>query len=85
MRLTEQQIEAGRSPNGGWTRQQLAKWGIAWPPPKGWRKALTSGHSTASHRTIEQIINRLKSKQSAADWPNIPFARFYSRKPFTKW
>jgi hypothetical protein len=41
MRLTEEEIEAGRSPAGGWTRAQLAKWGVPWPPPKGWRARLT--------------------------------------------
>ena len=34
------QIEASRTPKGGWTRDQLAAWGVPWPPPKGWRKAL---------------------------------------------
>ena len=39
--LSEEEIEAGRSPAGGFTRAQLAQWGIPWPPPKGWRKQLT--------------------------------------------
>ena len=29
-----------RTENGGYTRAQLAAWGIAWPPPKGWKKGL---------------------------------------------
>ena len=33
-RLTEEEIEAGRSPRGGWTREQLAAWGVPWPPPR---------------------------------------------------
>jgi hypothetical protein len=33
----EAEIEAAKSPQGGWTRAQLAAWGVAWPPPKGWR------------------------------------------------
>lgn len=37
---TEAEIEAARSPRGGWSRDQLAAWGIPWPPPKGWRRAL---------------------------------------------
>jgi hypothetical protein len=43
MRLTREEIEAARSPQGGWSRAQLAKWGVPWPPPKGWRNALLSG------------------------------------------
>ncbi|MET9260285.1 hypothetical protein [Amycolatopsis sp. NPDC004079] len=34
-------IEAARTPAGGFTRAQLAAWGVAWPPPKGWKKELT--------------------------------------------
>ena len=29
----------GRTDNGGWTRTQLAAWGVPWPPPKGWKSA----------------------------------------------
>jgi ribonuclease HI len=34
------EIIAGGSGRGGWTREQLAKWGVPWPPPSGWRKEL---------------------------------------------
>lgn len=37
---TQAEIDAARTPRGGWTREQLAAWGVSWPPPKGWRKAL---------------------------------------------
>lgn len=40
---TAAEIEAARTPAGGWTREQLAAWGVPWPPPKGWRKALAAG------------------------------------------
>jgi hypothetical protein len=39
--LTAAEVEAGRSGRGGWTREQLAAWGVPWPPPKGWKAALT--------------------------------------------
>jgi hypothetical protein len=38
--LTEEEIEAARSPRGGWTAETLAGWGVSWPPPKGWRDKL---------------------------------------------
>lgn len=38
--VTKAEIEAGKSAAGGWTRAQLAKWGVPWPPPKGWKKRL---------------------------------------------
>jgi hypothetical protein len=39
-RLTPEEVEAGRSPAGGFTREQLAKWNVPWPPPAGWLQAL---------------------------------------------
>lgn len=41
-RPSKEEIEAAKTPNGGWTRATLAQWGVPWPPPKGWKKALTS-------------------------------------------
>ena len=29
-----------KTPKGGYTRAQLAEWGIPWPPPKDWKKKL---------------------------------------------
>jgi hypothetical protein len=93
MRLTEAQIEAGRSPKGGWTRQQLAKWGVPWPPPKGWRAKLT-GREDRPMRTPERVVDPFfrpvepepegprRMKNSAADFPNIPWAAFYFSKPY---
>lgn len=43
LKLTNEEIEAARSPRGGWTRATLAKWGVPWPPPGGWRRALING------------------------------------------
>ena len=33
-------IERLRTSKGGWSRAQLAEWGVSWPPPKGWKKRL---------------------------------------------
>ena len=38
--VTKEEIEEAKSPKGGWTKKQLAKWGVPWPPPKGWRARL---------------------------------------------
>lgn len=46
---TKAEIEAGRSPAGGWTKAQLAEWGIPWPPPKGWKRKL-AGQQPRSRR-----------------------------------
>jgi hypothetical protein len=39
-RVSREEIEAGRSSAGGFTRAQLAEWGVPWPPPSGWLRAL---------------------------------------------
>jgi hypothetical protein len=38
--MIEQEIESARTENGGWTKETLKSWGIAWPPKKGWKKEL---------------------------------------------
>jgi hypothetical protein len=39
-RLTPAEVEAGRSAAGGFTRKTIAGWGVPWPPPAGWLRAL---------------------------------------------
>jgi len=39
------EIEKARTSNGGWTKKQLAEWGVPWPPPKGWKATLTQSKS----------------------------------------
>ena len=43
MKLSNEEIEAGRTERGGFTRETLASWGISWPPPHNWKKALLAG------------------------------------------
>lgn len=66
--FTEAEIEAGKTPAGGFTRKQLAKWGVPWPPPKGWRKAITKkgdapsvGLKSAFHH--QKILNIVDSDE----------------------
>lgn len=42
---TKEEIEAARTPQGGYTKAQLAAWGVPWPPPKGWKQTLLKGES----------------------------------------
>lgn len=43
LKLTAQEIEAGKTERGGWSKSTIEGWGIAWPPPKGWKEALIAG------------------------------------------
>lgn len=38
--ISEEEILAKRTPQGGWTRDVLAAWGVPWPPPRGWKLTL---------------------------------------------
>jgi hypothetical protein len=38
--VSREEVEAKKTPRGGWTKKQLAEWGVPWPPPKGWRMRL---------------------------------------------
>lgn len=58
LKLTDAVIEAGKSTKGGFTRKQLAAWGVPWPPVQGWRAALLAG------RPIPKRRNRLDRKKT---------------------
>lgn len=47
--VTLDEIEAARTPAGGWTRAQLAAWGVPWPPAKGWKDRLTGAYCAHCH------------------------------------
>jgi hypothetical protein len=34
------EIEAAKTPAGGFTKAQLAAWGVSWPPKSGWKYVL---------------------------------------------
>jgi hypothetical protein len=55
-RVTAEEILAAMTIRGGWTRRTLESWGVPWPPPKGWRRALENGEPipVARHETEDQ-------------------------------
>lgn len=42
---TALEIDAARGQANGWDREQLARWGVPWPPPKRWRRDLIQRRS----------------------------------------
>lgn len=40
MKVTEEEIEAAKTERGGWTREMLERWGVSWPPKRGWKERL---------------------------------------------
>ncbi len=52
MRLTEEEIISKMTEAGGFTKAQLAKWGVPWPPPKGWKQRLLEGTGEERERYL---------------------------------
>lgn len=55
-RLTLEQINAGKTPKGGWSKAQLAEWGVPWPPAKGWQQKLIAGETFPAPAIKESLI-----------------------------
>lgn len=51
-KISQREILAARTPAGGWTRAQLAEWGVPWPPPRGWKQKLQIPEP--SERTLDE-------------------------------
>lgn len=75
--ITIEEIEAARTPAGGWTKAQLAQWGVPWPPPKGWiKRLLAAGPVVAAPFTPEQEARLREIAQEEAE---AALARSYER------
>jgi hypothetical protein len=85
-KFTEAEIEAGKSARGGFTRATLARWGVPWPPPKGWRKRITlrsvksdapsSPPASARSRQSVDLFGQQRSSPSSSSSRVIRGARF---------
>ena len=67
--IDEEEIEAQRTPKGGWTRETLAEWGVPWPPPSGWKRAILEHGipyrgtpATSPARTAERKFSKLNDR-----------------------
>jgi hypothetical protein len=64
---TEAEIMSKQTPAGGWTRAQLAEWGVGWPPPRGWKARLIEREKIMRHadEVGQRHAERLKAKMDA--------------------
>lgn len=58
--FTEEQIEAVRSPKGGFGREGLAKLGVPYPPPKLWKASLLAG----------KPLSKAMKRRFKGEWPD---------------
>lgn len=62
--ISAEEIDSKKTPAGGWTKAQLAEWGVDWPPPKGWRKKLIAEHLEIKRsKAIKEREELLKDTQ----------------------
>lgn len=59
--ITEAEIISKMTPQGGWTRETLESWGVPWPPPKGWKKALLAGAAPPRRPLAPEVVALVKA------------------------
>lgn len=85
MKISREEIEKRRTEKGGFTRAQLAEWGVPWPPPSGWMRGLCGedGPTVLTDRTpsawehcqITKVLTDAKINNLSADgWRLCAFA-----------
>jgi hypothetical protein len=70
--FSAEEVESFMTKRGGFSKAGLASLGVPWPPPKGWRKAIT--------RRGTKVTNpqpKAKRANTAEAWPEFAFAKFW--------
>lgn len=90
-RITKEFLLSGASARGGWTREQLALLGVAWPSPKGWKRAILdqSIDDTLAAKFVElgrarQQAGRTGSDSSTGSDVPASASAFVSAEPVQK-
>lgn len=75
---TVEEIYAKQTSRGGWLKEDLQRWGIGWPPPKGWKNRLVKQAQLQTIHTLRQEkqiikekITGLKSEPSVTEHNNV--------------
>lgn len=77
--FTAAEVEAAMTPKGGFSRVSLAKLGVPWPPPSGWRKAITI-RATAPPIPYKPVADA--RKRTPQEWiaMNPRFEYFFTKR-----
>lgn len=97
--VTLKEINAAKTPKGGWTKAQLAIWGVPWPPVSGWIERLVNGEEfpkeqfvpspirpdTTAHDLLRKVVTAVVESGHASDLYDYPDVLDYfgSRVPET--
>ncbi len=79
---SHEEIEAARTPAGGWKRKQLELWGVPWPPPRGWKKALEAAAAMPVVEAGTKVPDKaLREEEWKQMWPWMYGIRGEGKKP----
>lgn len=53
---SKEEIELKRTIRGGWTKKQLAEWGVSWPPQSGWKRKLEQEWETMKLEEKKKLL-----------------------------
>lgn len=80
------EIEAARTPAGGWKRETLAGWGVRWPPRRGWKRKLIEEYEKAAGKSEKPSVhpsgknkNLATAKGVGTDPQTLPSSGFLIR------
>ncbi len=74
------EINSAKTERGGWTREQIESWGVAWPPPTGWKKALASGQPLRSAAVPQRSAKRKPKRDQQQHLAEMRVIRSHLRK-----
>jgi hypothetical protein len=83
LKLSREEVESKKSARGGFTRKQLAAWGVPWPPPKGWRRQLEGArapHDMKSKRLDMPAWNYSNPEFFEAEKARLDMKSLYQEK-----
>lgn len=66
MAVSRKEIMSTTTPKGSWNAEILAKWGVKWPAPSGWKRKLIENWDAQNPDSPETKRNRQRAAAKAA-------------------
>lgn len=76
---TPDEVDAARTERGGWRKEDLERWGVPWPPPRGWKKKLLEGRSFDEPTIVSSTPRKFPDEDYRADGRLMRTSRSRSR------
>jgi len=69
-RITEEEVMKKQTPCGGWRKKDVAKWGVPWPLPSGWKETILEfgvPYGEAMHLKMDQECDNAMARDRTGD------------------